>query len=96
MKIVPAIDLIGGKAVRLQKGDYAKMTIYNDSPLSVAKEFHAAGARFLHVVDLDGAKDGNLANFDVIEKIAKNMPKRFAKSINGIYIRYMFHVLHAI
>ena len=71
MNIIPAIDLIGGKAVRLQKGDYAKMTIYNDSPLSVAKEFHAAGARFLHVVDLDGAKSGGTDNYDVICEICR-------------------------
>ena len=69
MNIFPAIDIIGGKAVRLERGDYAKMTVYSDSPVDVAKSFEAAGARFLHVVDLEGAKDGTTPNLDVIVKI---------------------------
>ena len=69
MNIFPAIDIIDGKAVRLEKGDYAKMTVYSDSPLEVAKSFEAAGAKFLHVVDLEGAKDGTTPNLDVIVKI---------------------------
>ncbi len=69
MNIFPAIDIIGGKAVRLEKGDYAKMTVYSDSPLEVAKSFEAAGAEYLHVVDLEGAKDGTTPNLDVIVKI---------------------------
>jgi len=69
MNIFPAIDIIDGKAVRLERGDYAKMTVYSDSPLEVAKSFEAAGARFLHVVDLEGAKDGTTPNLDVIVKI---------------------------
>ncbi len=72
MNIIPAIDLIGGKAVRLVKGDYDKVTVYNDDPVSVAKEFEKAGAKYLHVVDLDGAKDGTCANFDTIKRITEN------------------------
>lgn len=69
MYIIPAIDLIGAKAVRLAKGDYDKVTVYSDSPEEVARSFEAAGARLLHVVDLDGAKDGTTANFETIKKI---------------------------
>ncbi len=72
MNIFPAIDLIGGKAVRLLKGDYDKVTVYSDDPVSVAKSFEAAGASFLHLVDLDGAKDGTTANFDTIKNIIEN------------------------
>jgi len=72
MYIFPAIDLIGGKAVRLIKGDYAQLTVYSDDPTSVAKEFEAAGAKYLHLVDLDGAKDGTMANFDTIKAITKS------------------------
>ena len=69
MNIIPAIDLIGGKAVRLQKGDYAKVTVYSDTPELVAKSFYESGARFLHVVDLDGAKSGKADNFETIKRI---------------------------
>ena len=69
MKIIPAIDLIDGKAVRLQKGDYSKVTVYSDSPEKVAKYFYDCGARYLHVVDLDGAKSGMADNFDTVKKI---------------------------
>ncbi len=72
MNIFPAIDLIDGKAVRLFKGDYDQKTVYSDSPLDVAKGFEAAGAEFLHIVDLDGAKDGTSPNFEVIKEIIKN------------------------
>lgn len=71
MYIIPAIDLIGGKAVRLMKGDYDKVTVYNDHPVEVAKQFESAGAKLLHVVDLDGAKDGTTANFDTVAQIVK-------------------------
>lgn len=70
MKIFPAIDLRGGKVVRLLKGDYDQMTVFGDDPLAVAKKFAAAGAEFLHVVDLDGAKDGDNPNFDVVRALA--------------------------
>ena len=71
MKIFPAIDLIGGNVVRLVKGDYDKLTKYSHSPLEVAKQFASSGASCIHVVDLDGAKDGSMANFDVVKKIAQ-------------------------
>ncbi|MBR5471231.1 MAG: 1-(5-phosphoribosyl)-5-[Oscillibacter sp.] len=71
MQIFPAIDLSGGQVVRLYQGDYDKMTVYGADPCAVAKEFIAAGAKYLHVVDLDGAKDGTLANFESIAAIAK-------------------------
>ena len=71
MQIYPAIDLSGGQVVRLYQGDYDRMTVYGSDPCAVAREFIAAGAKFLHVVDLDGAKDGTLANFESISAIAK-------------------------
>ena len=71
MQIFPAIDLSGGQVVRLYQGDYDKMTVYGADPCAVAREFVAAGAKYLHVVDLDGAKDGTLANFDTIAALAK-------------------------
>ncbi len=72
MNIFPAIDLVGGKAVRLFKGDYDKMTVYNDNPLLVAKDFESCGAQFIHLVDLEGAKSGDTPNFAVIKSIAQN------------------------
>lgn len=72
MNIFPAIDLYDGKAVRLFKGDYDKMTVYSDNPLRVAKDFEAQGAKFIHIVDLEGAKNGDTPNFETISKIAKN------------------------
>lgn len=72
MKLFPAIDLIGGKAVRLIKGDYDKVTVYSDDPVSVAKGFEECGAEYLHVVDLEGARDGTLANIDTIKAIIDN------------------------
>ena len=72
MNIIPAIDLIGGQAVRLMKGDYNKVTVYNPNPIEVAKGFEEQGASFLHIVDLDGAKEGSTANFDTIRAIVEN------------------------
>ena len=69
MKIFPAIDLKDGHVVRLLKGDYSKMTVYGEDPLEVARGFQDAGAEFLHVVDLDGAKDGNTPNFAAVSEI---------------------------
>lgn len=69
MKIFPAIDLRDGKAVRLFQGDYDRMTVYSHDPADVALGFYEAGARNLHMVDLDGAKDGTLANFDVVANV---------------------------
>jgi len=70
MIIYPAIDLYEGKAVRLKRGDYAQMTVYSDDPLTVAKGFKKTGASALHVVDLQGARDGKPENYDVIKRIA--------------------------
>jgi phosphoribosylformimino-5-aminoimidazole carboxamide ribotide isomerase len=72
MNIFPAIDLYDGKVVRLEKGDYNKMTVYSDNPLSIAKDFASKGAKFLHTVDLEGAKDGTTPNLDVVKDLAKN------------------------
>ncbi len=72
MNIFPAIDLYSGKAVRLFKGDYDQMTVYSNEPLEVAKKFEASGAKFLHLVDLEGAKDGKPGNLDTIRKIVEN------------------------
>lgn len=69
MKLYPAIDLRGGQAVRLYQGDYDQMTVYNPDPIAQAKAFAAAGAKYLHVVDLDGAKDGLAVNFETIRNI---------------------------
>lgn len=69
MKLYPAIDLRGGQAVRLYQGDYDQMTVYNPDPVAQAKAFAAAGAKYLHVVDLDGAKDGLAVNFSTIQSI---------------------------
>ena len=70
MQIVPAIDIIDGKCVRLTEGDYAQKTIYNENPLEVAKAFEDAGIKRLHLVDLDGAKAGVVKNWKVLESIA--------------------------
>ncbi len=70
MKIIPAIDIIDGKCVRLEKGDYQTKKIYNEDPLEVAKEFEANGIRYLHLVDLDAAKNKKISNLNVLEKLA--------------------------
>ncbi len=70
MRIIPAIDIIEGKCVRLTKGDYNTKKIYNENPLEVAKEFEDAGIEYLHVVDLDGAKASKIINHKVLEQIA--------------------------
>ena len=71
MLIYPAIDLYGGKAVRLYKGDYAQMTVYSDDPVAVAKDFAAKGAVCIHLVDLEGAKSGTTPNFDTVTAIKR-------------------------
>lgn len=71
MEIYPAIDLCGGKAVRLLRGAYDKMTVYSDRPVALAGSFREEGARFLHLVDLDGARDGGSPNFETIREIIK-------------------------
>lgn len=72
MLIVPAIDIIDGKCVRLTKGDYTTKIIYNEDPLEVAKEFEANGITHLHLVDLDGAKSGTVVNWQVLENVTHN------------------------
>ena len=70
MRIIPAIDIIDGKCVRLTKGDYATKKTYNEDPLEVAKAFEDSGVSFLHVVDLDGAKAKSIVNHKVLENLA--------------------------
>ncbi len=69
MRIIPAIDIINGKCVRLTQGDYGKMKIYREDPVEVAKEFEDADLEYLHLVDLDGAKKGKVVNWKIIEDI---------------------------
>ena len=70
MKLIPAIDIIGGKCVRLTKGDYGTKKIYNENPLEVAKSFEDNGISYLHLVDLDGARSNRIVNYKVLEKLA--------------------------
>ncbi len=70
MRIIPAIDIIDGRCVRLTKGDYKTKKIYNNNPVEVAKAFEDAGIQFIHVVDLDGAKANKIVNYEVLEQIA--------------------------
>lgn len=72
MRIIPAIDIIDGKCVRLTQGDFAQKKIYNDNPLEIAKTFEDAGLKYLHLVDLDGARAGKVINWKVIESITGN------------------------
>ncbi len=73
MIVFPAIDLLGGRAVRLAQGDYERMTVYNEDPVAQAREFAEAGAEWIHVVDLDGARDGVAGNSAVIERIVSEV-----------------------
>ena len=70
MRIIPAIDIIDGKCVRLSKGDYSTKKIYNENPLEVAKQFEAHGIQYLHLVDLDGAKSKHIVNHNILQQIA--------------------------
>lgn len=81
MKIFPAIDLYGGKAVRLRKGDYNEMTVYSDRPELVAEDFLASGAECIHLVDLEGAKSGDTPNFETVKRIVSK--KRLFSEIGG-------------
>ena len=83
MNLFPAIDLYGGKAVRLYKGNYDEMTVYSDDPVSVAKNFEACGASYIHLVDLEGAKTGETPNLDVISRIVSET-NLFAEVGGGI------------
>ena len=89
MKIFPAIDLYDGKAVRLYKGDYNKMTVYSENPIEIALEFEKKGAKFIHIVDLEGARDGTTPNIEIVKQIAvggsskkHSRVPRFIDSIN--------------
>lgn len=70
MRIIPAIDIIDGKCVRLSKGDYSTKKIYSEDPLEMAKRFEDSGIEYLHLVDLDGAKSGHIINYKILEKIS--------------------------
>ena len=83
MIIYPAIDLFDKKAVRLYKGDYDNMTVYSDNPCEIAEDFYSSGARYMHVVDLEGAKTGETPNIDVIKKLAA-IPDMFVEVGGGI------------
>ena len=71
MKIFPAIDLYEGKAVRLFKGNYEQMTVYSNNPVEIARDFKAAGAEYIHMVDLQGARDGTTPNLDIVASVAR-------------------------
>ena len=71
MVIFPAIDILGGKAVRLLKGDYEKVTVYSDDPYSVARTFVSKGCKAIHIVDLDGAREGSAVNMAIVRTIAQ-------------------------
>jgi phosphoribosylformimino-5-aminoimidazole carboxamide ribotide isomerase len=75
-ELYPAIDLRGGRAVRLLRGDYAAETVYSDDPVAVARSFEAAGARWIHVVDLDAARSGEAGNLDLVAAVAKSVSLR--------------------
>lgn len=83
MKVFPAIDLFSGKAVRLFKGDYEKMTVYSDNPIEIARDFENSGAKFIHLVDLEGAKDGTTPNLEIVKRIA-NETSLFCEIGGGI------------
>ena len=93
MRLIPAIDIIDGKCVRLSKGDYGTKKIYNENPLEVAKEFEAHGIQYLHVVDLDGAKSKHIVNHKVLEAIASQTSLKIdfgggLKSDEDLYIAF--------
>ncbi|RLD28929.1 MAG: 1-(5-phosphoribosyl)-5-[(5-phosphoribosylamino)methylideneamino]imidazole-4-carboxamide isomerase [Bacteroidetes bacterium] len=93
MRIIPAIDIIDGKCVRLTKGDYETKKVYNENPLEVAKQFEDAGIEYLHLVDLDGAKAKHIVNYKVLEQLASktNLKIDFGgglKSNEDLYIAF--------
>lgn len=83
MKLFPAIDLYDGKAVRLFKGDYEQMTIYSENPIEIARDFEEKGANYIHLVDLEGAKDGTTPNLQIVKQIA-NETSLFTEIGGGI------------
>ena len=93
MRIIPAIDIIEGKCVRLTKGDYDTKKVYNENPLEVAKEFEASGIEYLHLVDLDGAKEKHIVNYKILEQIASKTTLKIdfgggLKSNEDLYIAF--------
>ena len=93
MRIIPAIDIIDGKCVRLSKGDYETKKIYNENPLEVAKMFETHGIEHLHLVDLDGAKSNRIVNYNILEQIASKTTLKIdfgggLKSNNDLYIAF--------
>ena len=83
MIILPAIDLFDKKAVRLYRGDYNNMTVYSDNPIEIARDFEACGATYIHMVDLEGAKDGTTPNIDIVRQVA-NETSLFVEIGGGI------------
>lgn len=83
MKLFPAIDLYDGKAVRLFKGDYSQMTVYSENPIEIALDFEKKGAKYIHMVDLEGAKDGTTPNLEIVKQIA-NETNLFTEIGGGI------------
>lgn len=83
MKLFPAIDLYDGKAVRLLKGDYEKMTVYSENPIEIARDFEKLGCKYIHMVDLEGAKDGTTPNLNIVKQIA-NETSLFTEIGGGI------------
>lgn len=93
MRIIPAIDIINGKCVRLTKGDYNSVKVYNEHPLEVAKQYEAAGIQYLHLVDLDGAKSNRIVNYKILEQMTSktNLKVEFGgglKSDKDIHIAF--------
>ncbi|MCC1484624.1 1-(5-phosphoribosyl)-5-[(5-phosphoribosylamino)methylideneamino]imidazole-4-carboxamide isomerase [Winogradskyella immobilis] len=93
MRIIPAIDIIDGKCVRLTKGDYSTKKVYNENPLEIAKQFEASGIEYLHLVDLDGAKAKHIVNYKVLEQIASKTSLKIdfgggLKSNEDLYIAF--------
>jgi len=93
MRIIPAIDIIEGKCVRLTKGDYGTKKVYNENPLEVAKQFEASGIEYLHLVDLDGAKEQHIVNYKILEQIASKTSLKIdfgggLKSNEDLYIAF--------
>lgn len=84
MRILPAIDIKDGKCIRLAKGDYSKVTHYADNPMDVAQAWLSQGATSIHIVDLDGAKDGETTNFEIIKRIRAKYPEIYIQVGGGI------------
>ena len=84
MELLPAIDLRAGRAVRLEQGDYGRETVYGDDPVAIARDFATAGARWIHVVDLDAARDGGAPNLAVVAAICAAVPRCNVQTSGGV------------